>query len=154
MVSSEAHRVAAAAAEAKSAPTLPRLNRREGFTKRTSAQSVGVRLRNGGTRVELRRFVNVWDPGEHPEKRQQPERGAAGRHERPELDAGGRRAGRQHSRPKVSSARIRHLHPASFAFRRMEARVRFLREDAQELSRELLSGEKSLDLTADIIWGN
>lgn len=49
-------------------------------------------------------FFNVWDPGKHPKKRQQLEGGAAGRHERcPELDAGGRRAGRQHCRPKVSS---------------------------------------------------
>lgn len=55
---------------------------------------------------EPRRSVHVWDPREHPEKRQQPEGGAAGRHERPELDAGGRRAGRQHGRPKVSSARV------------------------------------------------
>lgn len=48
-------------------------------------------------------LFNVWDPGEHPKKRQQLEGGAAGRHERcPELDAGGRRAGRQHCRPKVS----------------------------------------------------
>lgn len=52
-------------------------------------------------------FFNVWDPREHPEKRQQPEGGAAGRHERcPELDAGGRRAGRKHGRPKVSAARM------------------------------------------------
>lgn len=49
-------------------------------------------------------FAHVWDPGEHPAQRQQPEGGAAGRHEHcPELDAGGRRAGRQHGRPKVSS---------------------------------------------------
>lgn len=48
-------------------------------------------------------LFNVWDPGEHPKKRQQLEGGAAGRDERcPELDAGGRRAGRQHCRPKVS----------------------------------------------------
>lgn len=52
-------------------------------------------------------FFNVWDPREHPEKRQQPEGGAAGRHERcPELDAGGRRAGRKHGRPKVSADRV------------------------------------------------
>lgn len=52
-------------------------------------------------------FFNVWDPGEHPPKRQQPEGGAAGGHERrPELDAGGRRAGRKHGRTEVSAARM------------------------------------------------
>lgn len=52
-------------------------------------------------------FVHVRDPGEHPEKRQRSEGRAAGRHERPELDAGRRRAGRQHGRSKVSSAPLK-----------------------------------------------
>lgn len=74
------------------------------------------RPRNTRTGIELRGLFNVWDPREHPEKRQQPEGGAAGRHECcPELDAGGRRTGRQHGRPKVSSARMETCHhPPSF----------------------------------------
>lgn len=72
--------------------------------------SGGERPRTIGIGVRQRElyFFNVWDPREHPEKRQQPEGGAAGRHERcPELDAGGRRTGRQHGRPKVSSAQMK-----------------------------------------------